>query len=442
MRMHSLKGSIQVAVLGGNGFIGRSVIHRLSNHNNLRIFSIDKREHGIVLDTKGYKAIVQQIKMDITDKGAIEAFFAANPVDAIIYACGHENPTDGISLTINEDLKSIIGLQNVIESLKVLNITKDEHRPHFIYLSSYSIYGVQKKESIETTKEYPSNAPGMVKLLSEDLVKRYCTSVQVPYCILRLAEVYGRKHAKELAQQEMWSGFVSYYTDKIVRKISPLEVWCPQAEIDFVDINYVTKFISYSLKERLEGVFNVGSGSYIKIQDLVTKLINSYEGTKPQLQLNTRKLKIDSHMDILSLKAHNLVQYDTNYKLDTFIPANIKLRQLEIANNMAILEVFKEPVTLDTTAIGAQESFEARRERRKLAYKQIKEIAGSEFFKINFGKMQERAQELLEEPNKQNIIESSIYTEELQLSNSRVKLIDSNIKEDKPKKKLKNKRKK
>lgn len=406
MRAHNLRNMYQIAVIGGNGFLGRAIIHRLSSHQNLRIFSLDKRTHSVPINTGGYKAIVQQVVMDVSNDTVISAWLMAHPVDAIIFAAGFENPTDGLGYTFKEDTKALLALENTLSAINGMNLEPEEPKPFFLYISSWSVYGPQKRIATENTKQFAGNYSGMLRMTAEDLVNRCCTKAGSPYCIVRPSEVYGRKHPKELADGKYWSGYLNYYLDKILRREELIEVFSPETEIDLVHINYFTKVISNILQDGLTGSYNICSGKRIKIRDLIDELLYAYDKQSESSYLPNIKEKSKPKIENMNLstdKVSKILPYDfEKYNLDQFITDYIKIRRLEIAKRMALESAISEPVILDPTADGAKEKFNERQLQRKINYDSIKKVAGEEFFKLGVGNIVRRTQELekLPQPNK------------------------------------------
>lgn len=405
MRSHRLRGCYQIAVIGGNGFIGRALISRLSVYPNLRIFSIDKRHNNVWLDLSKSKAIIQQIHMDVSAPGSIQTWLSGGHVDVIVYAAGYESPPIGVWDSSLSEIESIEGLNYALRGLSKLDLDKSEERPYFMYLSSWTVYGgEQKQEYLETDKEFPSNHVGMSKLLGEDLVKRLCTKYNCPWSIVRPTEVFGKRHNNELGKKSYWAGYLPYLVDSVLCKNKEIKVWNSNYSLDLIHVNYVSKVLLHFIQNKIEGIYNIASGSNISLQSILNSIIQISD-TQEEVKLLPANLDIDP-MCISSNKVHALVPYEKEkYTLDSFLKSYIPVRRYELAKNLAIEDIFLEPLTLDTTTIGAKEAYEARKERRKLAYSKIKEIAGPEFFKLNIGTIQERSAKLLGEPITQLEIE-------------------------------------
>lgn len=402
MRSHSLLGKFQVAVIGGNGFLGRAIIHRLSGYKNLRIFSIDKRTHGVSIDTSKSKAIIQQITMDVGNEGAIQGWLAGHPVDAIIFAAGVEDITDGLGYTFKDETKALLGLENTLTAINEMNLEPAEPRPYFMYLSSWAVYGPNKLPSSEKTREFPGNYAGMLKLAAEDLVKRLCSRVGAEYCIVRPTEVYGRRHYRELSNRKYWTGYLAYYVDKVVRREEPLEVFSPETLVDLVNINYFTKVIATLLEQGSTGTYNISSGSTISIKDLVFRVIDKYADPSYVPTVNYKKHPKIESMRVVSDKSWDLVPYSSDkYDLDKFLDDYIKVRRLEVAKAMAVESALKEKVTYDSASLEAAKALKERQLTRKVVYERIKSVAGEQFFKLGVGNIAKRYEKLqeLEEPS-------------------------------------------
>jgi len=398
MRKHTLRNQIQIAIVGGNGFLGRAIVKRLSNYQNLRIFSLDKRQHNVPINTEGISAIVQQISIDVGNEGAISSWLSSTPVDVILFCAGYEHPTAGLSDSVLDDTKALLALNRTLASLPYMDLSEEDRKPYFMYISSTSVYGDHKNKLIdESTFEAPTNHSGMNKLLAEDLVQKMCTKFGSKFCILRPSEVYGRRHHNELSNSSFWPGYLNYFVERIVKKDPIIQVASPATKLDLVNINYFTKVVVECIKSQLEGIYNITSEEPISIIELVEKIADKYTGTEPIALHKIKTVKVSNTL-VSSDKIKALVPYEASkYDLDGFIKSYIPIRQFEIGKQMAIEVALREPVTLDMAALKAKDAYKHRMTKRELEYKKIKEIAGPKFFEIKVGCIQERSQVLLGE---------------------------------------------
>lgn len=403
VRAHHLRDRVHIAVIGGNGFIGRNFIYSLAGQSNLRIWSLDYQQHEIPLKPRGSKAIIEQVMLDASTP-AVSAWLAARPMDVVIYAAGHESPTDGLADT-QIDVKSLQALVRTVNAFKSIPCYHDDDRkPYFIYLSSWAVYGENKVAiSSESDELVPANYVGMGKMYCEDIIQRVLTQLEVPWCILRPTEVYGRKHHKELRNPRFWPGYLHYYIDKVIKRQKTIELFSPDTKVDLIHVNYLSQVLVDCIINRRTGIHNVCSGHQITMRELVQRVQDSYGEVKSIFEDSHRLLIED--MTIAPGEVAEQVPYNhTKYSMHKFLEQYIPIRRLEIAEDMTIESIVAEPKILDTTGPAAMDYFKMRQERRALEYKEIRDIAGPEQFKyIRYGRFQERARELLGYDQKEDL---------------------------------------
>lgn len=427
IKSHNLLNKLHIAVIGGNGFIGRHFIHRLANQESLRIWSLDTRKHNVFLGLKDHKAIIHQVQMDVSIDGSFQMWLAANDVDIVVYCAGCDSPTDGLHYNYGEEVRTLKALSEVLNTFEYLHKgDADRQLPYFIYLSSATVYGTNRRK-ISTEKDplFPANYSGMIKMTAEDLIGRVTAKLNIPSVILRLSEVYGRHHHKELRQPGQWRGYLQYVVDQVVRRQESIDLFSPDTKIDLVNVNYVTKFMADCLVNLRTGVYNIGSGQATSLRELYSTIKQSYGETSPSTLAPSRRLRVEDQLIDVS-KSHSLVPYDhEKYNLEKFIEAYIPVRRYEIAKDMAISMIMSQKYTLDTTAYGAVDAYYERQRDRTLKLGYIREIAGPEFEKIDYGRFQERAKLLLSgEENKLATDKALEHRARVQLSVDEPKQLD------------------
>lgn len=452
VKSHHLNNRLHVAVIGGNGFVGRHVIQRMSQQPNLRIWSLDQRDHDVHIDTSESKAIIEQISLNLNIRDNIHTFLSTHSLDYIIYCAGTEGVTDGISGNIRKEIDQLTGLANTLDSLKTMYKYEGENEqsemPYFMYLSSWSVYGFNRKKiSDEKASTVPNNYNGMIKLTAEDIVNKTCQRYNMPCCILRPTEIFGRHDHKQLGKNNtIWRGFISHYTDNVISSISErgreVSVFSPDMVIDPVHVNYVAKVILNFMANGITGTYNVSSGSPVTMMDLVMKIDQACNEDSSVVFNPSQKLKIED-MTVDSSKVRSLVPYDKdNYNLDRFIKNYVPIRREEIARDMAIEQIMSEKYLFDTTAHGAKEGYVDRQAKRKVEYAKIKKIAGNRFDKIQYARFNERAVELLENREPKLVLNSVTKDKEKLLEKTKdLELLDPMKElEHKPANKIKGKR--
>ncbi len=78
-----------------------------------------------------------------------------------------------------------LGTRNILETIKNMP------PKHFIYLSTFHVYGKYSGEITEQSNLNPNNDYGITHLFAEYYVKQFHLNHQIPYTILRLSNTYG-----------------------------------------------------------------------------------------------------------------------------------------------------------------------------------------------------------------------------------------------------------
>lgn len=403
---HAISGKIKIAVIGGNGFIGRHFVYRLLNKENLIVYSLDSNiSKNYIHIPKDSKFILNQISLDVCAPGVIQNFLIANNIDVVVYCVGAESPVMGIADSHVVEAKSVTGLINTLAGTVNTIVPEAQKKPYFIYLSSASVYGDnRKKYSNEQDILRPTNYTGMLKSAAEDLVHQYLQTHGHDYCILRLPEVFGRQTHISLEDMDkgIWRGYLAYYTDLLIRRADTVEVYSPNTKYDLVHVNYVAKFIADSIVKRRTGTYNVGSGDSYTLIDIIKCIKDFLPDSITKIE-KTQRLSIPNSLLDCS-KAHSEVPYEGNYELEDFIKDYIPIRRYEIGKGMAIAQILSENFLIDASAYGAKEAVRQRKQKRLENLAKIMEVAGDEFAKIDYGTIQDRSRRLLEDESLDQVV--------------------------------------
>jgi nucleoside-diphosphate-sugar epimerase len=182
-------------VTGGAGFIGHNVVRQLEAQGH-ECFVIDSvTDYGFVnreeLDYL-YKSRRSRMKasvhhFDLCDRKAVEDFFRtfAAKCDAVIHLASFprqkvvgSNPVWGSEVMAT-------ALVNLLEMTKINKI------PKFVYISSSMVYGDFKDDVTESAICNPQGQYGIMKYMGEHLVKDYTRRGIFDHVIIRPSAVYG-----------------------------------------------------------------------------------------------------------------------------------------------------------------------------------------------------------------------------------------------------------
>ncbi len=168
----------RILITGGMGNLGSWLVEHLLRQNwEVTVLTRKLRK---IEDVKGYKVI----QCDIADEEDCKAKLSGLTIPFVVH-CASVN--DGfvpgyakMALDVNA-----WGTRNVLEALKSQPIK------HFLYFSTFQVYGVYEGAITEETPTLSKNDYGLTHLFAEGYVKEYHLNHKIPYTIVRLTNSYG-----------------------------------------------------------------------------------------------------------------------------------------------------------------------------------------------------------------------------------------------------------
>lgn len=199
---------------------------------------------------------------------------------------------NGINVVVHLDdpltKKTNLAAGETIASLRnVLDICRD-NAAHFIFASSFEVYGGGNKETDESASCNPKGLYGETKYIAEQLISLYTKKYDLESAVLRLATPYGdgkkprflysfltnARDNKEITTHRYRNGF-------------PL--------VDFVNVSDVKRAIESVIEKNVAGTFNVGSGEGISTNEVADMILE-----------RVGKKGFKTHIDVLDI-APNIV---------------------------------------------------------------------------------------------------------------------------------------
>jgi UDP-glucose 4-epimerase len=197
---------------------------------------------------------------------------------------------------------------NIIATQRLLDACS-ENKQRVVFASSSSVYGNAKELPVkETMPLNPISPYGVTKVACEEMLKLYHDSHQIPVTIMRYFTVYGPMQRPDMA--------INIFTHKIINN-EPFEIFgdgSQSRDFTFVD-DIVAGTISAGESKKEFGIYNLGGGSTITVQELVDTL-GELIGKKPNSK-NTDEQRGDvrnTHADISKAKKELGYKPTTNIK--------------------------------------------------------------------------------------------------------------------------------
>ncbi len=168
---------------------------------------------------------------------------------------------------------------NNIKATKVLcKISKKYKIKKFIFASSSSVYGDQKKFPIkETFKTYPKNPYAKTKLKSEKIVSKTFSKTKIKFIIFRFFTVYGPFGRPDMFIHKFLNALKNNKKINLHNNGKNFR--------DFTYIDDVIKILKDSLKKNINGkILNICRSSPVLTLKLVDIILKNYKSKKIKLK--------------------------------------------------------------------------------------------------------------------------------------------------------------
>ena len=252
----------KILITGAAGFIGFHLAHRILEENkNTIIIGIDnlndyydtklkEQRLDILCQFKNFTFI----KGDIADKDFINSIFEKNEISIVVNLAAQAGVRYSITNPDAYIFSNIIGFYNLIEGCR--------HHPflqHFVYASSSSVYGTNKKVPYSTSDKVdnPVSLYAATKKSDELIAHAYSKLYDIPCTGLRFFTVYGPFGRPDMAYFK--------FTDKMV-KGEPIQIY-NNGDM-YRDFTYIDNVVEANLlaartgsEKALNTVYNVACGT-------------------------------------------------------------------------------------------------------------------------------------------------------------------------------------
>lgn len=293
---------MKILVVGGAGFIGRNLLHRLSAEGH-DVISADTNEVKL-LECNFTEKHIDILNSYRTSFGYLDPLRdVSKDVDVIVHLAAESGVIPSINHTIHSINTNIIGTVNVLESARHNKIKR------VIFASSGgTILGEQNPPCDESTLPVPSSPYGATKVAGEALCNAYMSSFGIETVMLRFSNVYG-------PYSENKESVVSKFIQKCISN-EPFTIYGDGTSTrDYVYVADVVEAIllaldpSYEVKSTNQ-VFQIASGVETSMLSLV-EIMNdiSYDVFENRIKIvmrDKRKGEVDRNYAIIT-KARDIL---------------------------------------------------------------------------------------------------------------------------------------
>lgn len=254
---------VRVLVTGASGFIGGYLVNALVRQGAL-----------VTALTTGHRALrgdIDSVIGNVADPASLKG--VCKDVDVVYHLAAISNVDKAVqnpALTLSTNT---FGTMNMLEEARLSNVKK------FVYVSSAHVYGAPQYLPVDEAHPVVPREPyAASKIAAEKIVEAYGNAYGMDYAIIRPFNVYGP------GQDE------SFLVPGVIRqalKGKEIRVGNLSPTRDFLYVEDCAEGFLV-VGENGTGVYNIGSGAEIRIQDMVEKIRDMIDPSIPIVCDNER----------------------------------------------------------------------------------------------------------------------------------------------------------
>jgi len=246
---------MRVLITGGAGFIGHNLATRLKK-NGFEVIVLDSLERSTGFAVERLKEEnIPVVRAGVKSTDVVKN--ALKGVDAIVHAAAYTDVAESMENPVLYLDNNALGTALVAEASLKTGVGL------LIYLSSAAVYGNPDRLPID--ENHPTNplSPyGLSKLMGEDVV-RFFSKLGLKHVVLRLFNVYGP------GQNAAYAGVITRFLERTRKGLPPIVYGDGEQTRDFIHVDEVSEAVELAIRaQRFNEVFNIGSGSPVRIGDL------------------------------------------------------------------------------------------------------------------------------------------------------------------------------
>ena len=267
---------------------------------------------------------------DLRDENSCLKTLGNKHFDYIIHA-GSANDYFEADYAKNALLTNALGTRNILE------VMKEKPIRHFLYLSTFQVYGCHCGHITEKTPVAPSNDYAISHYFAEKYVEQYHRQYHLPYSIIRLTNSYG---APLDIQSSKWYLILNDLSRMAYEKQEIRLRSNGKAQRDFIWMGDVCAIFKQLLQQPSPPncILNLGSGkstTLLAVAEQVREAFANYSGKRIPITINEDDHS--SHDQALNVSIEAIRQYVKWQKKDYFKKEALKIFEL-LASQQRIKE--------------------------------------------------------------------------------------------------------
>lgn len=314
----------KVLVCGATGFIGRNLIERFAQREDMQVF-------GIYFKTKPDRSLARNpkislLEVDLTDDSQVKKVIKGK--DVLIQAAA---VTSGSKDIVTKPYIHVT--DNAIMNSLIFRACFENKVKHVVFFSCTTMYPDQKSP----VKEEDFNhqiidkyfGVGWTKVYIEKMCEFYSRISDTKYTAIRHSNIYGPYDKYDLERSHFFGATI---TKVLTNKDGKILVWGDGSEErDLLYVSDLVDFVEIVLRKQKEPfeLVNLGLGKAFSIKDVIKKIIK-ISGKKLKLEFDTTKPTIKFNLAVNINKAHKIYHFRPKVSLKEGIRKTLNWYQKNI----------------------------------------------------------------------------------------------------------------
>jgi UDP-glucose 4-epimerase len=253
---------MRVLLIGGAGFIGSHVTDAFIEEG-IWPQVLDRNQERFRQPLDG----VTYICAEFGNRNQVEEVISSG-IDVVVHLASSTLPKS------SNDAPMLDVQMNLVESIALFEICAKHKVKRVVFASSGgTVYGIP--ESLPIDENHPTSpicSYGIVKLAIENYLNFFHHNYGLSYCVLRISNPYGVRQSPFSMQ-----GAVAIFTSRILRD-EPITIWGDGSILrDYVGVRDVARLCVLAAKSDAIGVFNVGSGFGVTLNQMIGVIASSLD---------------------------------------------------------------------------------------------------------------------------------------------------------------------
>jgi UDP-glucose 4-epimerase len=289
---------MKILVTGGAGFIGSQIIDLLlaEGHTPIILDNLSNgREENVPNGVKIYR------KNLLSDK--VERIFEKEKPDIVMHLAAQVSVAKSLENPAEDAAVNVLGTVKLLEYSIKYDVKK------FIFSSSSAVFGYTNEVIHEESSTSPISFYGTSKLVSETYIKLFNRLYNLPYTILRYANVYGPRQ-----RSDGEGGVISIFIEQLLNNETPIIFGDGNQTRDFVYVEDVARANLLAITNADNQVLNISTNTQTSINLLYTLLSNQIHSLqKPNYEAKREGDILHSHLS--NTKALKNLNWEPEYDL-------------------------------------------------------------------------------------------------------------------------------